>query len=112
MKDVGASAELGGSTTGSWGGIADDAAPVVFPVGATAGVTDGLACAEVEGVPTLAMRTATASEDGESYDWQETHLYWEGAGALRTVSQDEGTFAADDDEREEFASLRCPGIDL
>lgn len=92
--------------------IADDAAPVVFPVGATVGVTSGLACAEVEGVPTLAVREATASEDGETYDWQESHLYWEGAGALRAVSQDEGTFAADDDRREDFASLRCPGIDL
>lgn len=122
VEDVGASAEL----ISVWGfhdwedercalgrlTIADDAAPVVFPVGATVGVTNSLACAEVEGVPTLAVREATASEDGETYEWTETHLYWEGAGALRTVSQDAGSFAADDDRREEFASLHCPGIDL
>lgn len=121
VEDVGASVEL----ISVWGlhdwddepcslgrmTIADDTAPVVFPVGATVGVTNGLACAEVEGVPTLAMRTVTASEDGETYDWQEAHLYWEGAGALRTASQDEGTFGADDERREQFASVDCPGID-
>lgn len=35
--------------------IADDAAPLASPIGATVGVTNGLACAEVEGVPTLAV---------------------------------------------------------
>lgn len=122
VEDAGASAEL----VSVWGlhdwedepcslgrlTIADDAAPVVFPVGATAGTSNGLACTEVEGVSTLSTRTATASDGGGTHHWEQVDLHWEGAGALRTANRDEGTFSADDPRREAFASLDCAGLDL
>ncbi len=91
--------------------VADDSYPVTFPVGATAATKVGLRCHEVDGTPTLTVRTATVDpEDDRQFDWQSADLVWTGAGALQMVSRDTGTVAAA--EVDGYGTIACPGISL
>lgn len=91
--------------------VADDSYPVTFPVGATAATKAGLWCHEVDGTPTLTVRTATVDpEDDRRFDWQSADLVWSGAGALQMVSRDSGTVSAA--EADGYGTLACPGISL
>ena len=91
--------------------VADDSSPVTFPVGATAATKAGLWCHEVDGTPTVTVRTATVDpEDEDQFDWQSADLVWSGAGALQMVARDTGTVSAA--EVEPYGTLACPGITL
>jgi hypothetical protein len=120
VEDAGASAEL----VSLWGlrdsgdgdcrlgrlTVADDAAAPTFPVGATASTVDDLLCTEVDGHPALTVRSAVATDDGDTYDWTTTSLSWDGVDALRVVATDEGTGTGG--EIGLLAGTDCPGVDL
>ncbi len=76
----------------------------------------GLQCRDVDddAVPELVVREAVpADADGTTWEWTEAAYRWSGAGALRTVTVESGTFTlpGDDDRLEAFSTLDCPGVE-
>lgn len=93
--------------------VADHEAPLVFAIGGNVSRASGLECRDVDGdgVPELVEQFAQ-TDDQETYQWTEVASTWPGAGALRFVAEEAGTYETPDDDEliEGLYSLDCPGV--
>ncbi len=93
--------------------IGDHEAPLVFAVGATAQRGSGLACSDLDGdgTPELVERF-WQTDDQETYEWTAVASSWPGAGALRFVAEETGTYERPGDDQliEGLSALDCPGV--